>query len=198
MVVAHCPVEGCDYTATANDGDVVAGLLHLHATVHKNGNAGRVATARAEKLKRLMISRAGTSEEWAYFVTRWTEYKKGTKLAGADVVIQLLECCNEELRKDLTRSAGGTVTGKTEAEVLTGMKALAVRSENTMVARVSLYNMRQDRDEAIRSFGAQIKGQVGVCKYMIECARCKTAGNPCDIDYTEAILRDVLARGIAD
>ena len=39
--------------------------------------------------------------------------------------------------------------GKTEDEVLTGMKALAMRSENTMVAPVSLYNMRQDRDEAI-------------------------------------------------
>ena len=29
-------------------------------------------------------------------------------------VIQLLECCDEQLRKDLTRTAGGTLTGKTE------------------------------------------------------------------------------------
>ena len=55
--------------------------------------------------------------------------------------------------------------------------------------------MRQDRYEAIRSFGARIKGQAGICKYTTTCPRddCNA-----DIDYTDAILRDVLARGIAD
>ena len=64
-----------------------------------------------------------------------------------------------------------------------------------MVARATLNNMRQDRDEAMRSFGARITGQAGICKYTVKCQR---EGCNADIDYTDAILRDVLARGIVD
>lgn len=39
--------------------------------------------------------------------------------------------------RTLTRNAGGTLTGKTEDEVLAAMRNLAVREENTMVARVA-------------------------------------------------------------
>ena len=68
---------------------------------------------------------------------------KATKLAGTDKVIHLLECCDDQLRKDLTRNAGGTLIGNTENKVLAAMKILAVREENIMVARVTLHNMRQ-------------------------------------------------------
>ncbi len=72
------------------------------------------------------------------------------ELKAADRVLQLLECCDEQLRRDLTRVAGGTLADKSEEDVLA---ALAVREENTMVARVTLQNMRQDRDKPIRAFG---------------------------------------------
>ena len=81
----------------------------------------------------------------------WSDYTEATKIAGRDKVVQLIECCDEQLRKDLTRSAGGSLTNKTEQEVLAAIKKLAVREENTMVARVTLHNMRQDRDEPVRS-----------------------------------------------
>ena len=56
-------------------------------------------------------------------------------------MIQLLESYDDQLRRDLTRSAGGTLTGKTEVNVLAAMKILAVREENVMVVRVTLHNM---------------------------------------------------------
>ena len=89
-------------------------------------------------------------EDWQYFRSRWNDYVKATKLVGTNKVIQLLECCDNQLRKDLTRNTGGTLTGKTEDEVLAAMKILAVREENVMVARVTLHNMKQDRGEPIR------------------------------------------------
>ena len=49
-----------------------------------------------------------------------------------------------------TRNAGDTLTEMTEDEVFTAMRRLAVK-ENTMVARVTLHNMGQDRDEPIRA-----------------------------------------------
>ena len=114
-------------------------------------------------------------------------------MTGKEKIIQLLECCDEELRKDLTRTAGGTLSNRTEDDVLAAMKLLAVREENTMVARVALYEMRQDNEEGIRSFGARIRGQANVCKFIIPCPSCNE-----DVCYTNDILRDVLTRGIAD
>jgi len=59
------------------------------------------------------------------------DYKDATKIKGRGLVIQLLECCNEDLRKDLTRGAGGSLTNKLEDEVLSAIKKLAVREENS-------------------------------------------------------------------
>ena len=41
---------------------------------------------------------------------------------------------------------------------MVAIKKLAVREENTMVAREQLHNMRQEGDETIRSFGARLLG----------------------------------------
>ena len=58
---------------------------------------------------------------------------------------------------------------------------------------VTLHNMCQDRDEPIRSFCARLRGQAGVCKFLIKCPACNT-----DVNYTDTIIRDVLALGISD
>ena len=62
-----------------------------------------------------------------------------------------------------------------------------------MVVRVTLHNMRQGRDEPVRSFCARLRGQAGVCKFLIKCPVCNTG-----VNYTETIIRDVLARGNSD
>ena len=136
---------------------------------------------------------AGSSEEWSYFLSRWSDYTSATKVTGRDKVTQLLECCDEPLRRDLTRSAGGSLTDKPVDEVLAAIKILAVREENTMVARVTLHNKRQDLHETVRNYGARFRGQAGICKFIIKCPGCD--GN---VNYTDAILRVVLTRGIAD
>ena len=82
-----------------------------------------------------------------------------------------------------------------EKDVLSAIRALSVRAENTMVARVALSNMRKGHKEPIRSLHALLKGQAGTCKYEMTCTK-----EGCDQvnDFTEEILRDVIARGIAD
>ena len=93
----------------------------------------------------------------------------------------------------MTRSAGGSLCNKPEEEVLTLVRHLAVREENVMVARTTLHDMKQDGDETIRSFGARIKGQANVCKFATPCPSCGAK-----VNYTEEVMRDVLARGIVD
>ena len=95
---------------------IAAALIMTHATSHQTPN-GLTRTARAEKVKRPDISSAGTTEDWQYFKSRWNDYVKATRLEGTDRIIQLLECCDDQLCKDLTRNAGGTITEMTEDEV---------------------------------------------------------------------------------
>ena len=189
MESIDCPVDGCDYATPRNiDAIVVAALLNAHATIHS-----RDSVAKVEKVRRPTISAAGSSEEWAYFKTRWNDYKTATKVTGPECVIQLLECCDESLRKDITRAAGGSLTAQTEDNVLKAIRTLAVREENTMVARVTLHNMRQDRDEPVRNFGARLRGQAGVCKFVMVCPNCTK-----DVSYTDEILRDIVTCNITD
>ena len=192
MPTVACPVPDCDYVTPDLDAAIVAALITAHATTHTRGVT---AAAKVDKVKRPVISAAGTSEEWEYFLSRWSDYVEATKVTGRDRTLQLLECCDEPLRKDLTRATGGGLTNRTEVEILAAIKKLAVRQENTMVARVTLHNMRQDRDEPIRAFGARLAGQAKVCNFTIECPS-DTCGQ--SVNYTDAILRDTLIRGMAD
>jgi len=198
MPVINCPFPSCEYVTPDVTDQLAATILQIHASgAHVTAPAPRIAhsntAAKVEKVRRPTISTAGSTEEWSYFLTRWQDYVDATSVSGKDLVIQLLECCDEELRKDLTRTNGGSLTNNTEKEVLAAIKNLAVQPENTMVARVALHEMKQDRDEPVRSFGARIRGQAGVCRYSVEYPTCNV-----EVSYTKHVLRDVLTMGIAD
>ena len=185
------------HLCTYETEDVEDGLAAVLLTVHSNGihtptSSSTQSATRVEKVKCPTISPAGTSKDWSY-LSRWKDYTKATKIKGKDEVLQLLECCDEQLRKDLTRNAGGSIANKPIDEVTQAIKSLAVREENPMVACVQLHNMHQDCDEAIRSFCAQACGQASICKFTIPCPNCTTS-----VNYNDNILCDVLTRGLAD
>ena len=116
MPVIRCPIEGCDYSTPNLEAVIGAALLNAHTTTHQAREPPQAA--RVERVKRPDISSAGTTEDWVYFQSRWGDYTRATKLVGQDRVLQLLECCDEQLRRDLTRNAGGTLAGETEEVVL--------------------------------------------------------------------------------
>ncbi|KAK3737416.1 hypothetical protein QZH41_000674 [Actinostola sp. cb2023] len=166
----QCPFPDCTYETADVTDELAAILISIHSTGSHTAPAAATTTnfpAKFERVRRPTVSTTGSSEDWSYFLTRWQDYAEATKLTGKDKVVQLLECCDEQLRKDLTRNAGGSLTKKSVDDVTEAIKKLAVREENTMVARVQLHNMHQDRDETIRSFGARFRGQAGVCKFVI-------------------------------
>ena len=135
MAELPCPATGCDYIVPDVDPVLAAALLNAHVTTEHRAERGSKKNIKAEKVKRPTISSSGTSEDWAYFRSRWGDYAKAVDLEGPDIVVQLLECCDEQLRRDLTRDACGTLVMKTEKDVLAAMKLLAVRDENFSVAR---------------------------------------------------------------
>ena len=193
MPAVTCPIPDCGYTTPDLDPAIVAALLTTHSAVHSNvRNTDTATCAKVEKVRRPVITAGSSSEDWSYFSSRWNDYVQATRVAGHDRIIQLLECCDEQLRKDLTRSHG-SLTTKTEVDILAAIKTLAVRQENTMVARVTLLNMKQDREETIRSYSARLRGQAGVCRYSVKCSGCNN-----DVDYTDEMVKDAVTRGLSD
>ncbi|XP_043204419.1 uncharacterized protein LOC122371791 [Amphibalanus amphitrite] len=185
-----CPFSGCEYVVAADTAPiVVVQLLQMHQS---EAHTRPTVSITAEKVTRPRVTAAGSSEDWEYFTSRWTEYKKATGLTDTDCVIQLLECCDEGLRRDLTRFSGGSLSSKDEQTVLAAMRSLAVREENLAVARVQLHNMTQEHEEPVRAFAARLRGQAAVCKFHVTC-ECGRV-----VSYQDEVTRDTLARGLAD
>ena len=132
-----CPFPDCTFETE----DISNELAVLMLTIHNNGthnietNPARMC--KVEKVKRPTICAGGSSAEWSYFTTRWQEYAEATKIQGKENVIQLLECCDDNLRKDLTRNTGGSLSEKTVDEVMAAIKKLAVRKHHGCKGRAA-------------------------------------------------------------
>ena len=98
MPAVQCPIVNCNYVTPDLDAAIVAALITAHCTSHSQAAA---IAAKVERVKRPTICPAGSNEDWSYFLSRWTDYAIATKIEGQDKVTQLLECCDEPLRKDL-------------------------------------------------------------------------------------------------
>ena len=122
-------------------------LFTAHSRVHNNA----LPPAKSEKVKRPTTSSTGTSEDWSYFLSMREDYKAASKVAGKELTIQLLECCDDDLRKDLASAQGGSLTNKSETDVF----GSHVAEENTMVALET-------------SNGARLKSYTNICNFLIK------------------------------
>lgn len=189
MPEVRCPFTDCQYNTGDVETQVAVELLKIHGLSHTTPQGA----AKVEKVNRPSLSAGISPADWNYFETRWTDYVEATAISGKTLIMQLLECCDEQLRRDLTRNTSGSLTSKSSKEILESMKKLAVREENPMVARAELHSMIQGHDEPVRVFGARVRGQANVCKYSIKCKNCSN-----DVDYTDHMIRDVISQGLAD
>ena len=124
-----CPFPECIYKTENVEDALVAILLsvhskgtHMSALINRTATTQHSQTAKIEKFRRPTISAARSNEDWSYFLTRWQEYPDATKVTGKDRVLQLLEYYKENLRKGITRNAGGSLANKTEDQVLEAIK----------------------------------------------------------------------------
>ena len=134
MPKIKCPLENCDYETPDCSDVIVAALLTTHSSIHSHGNI----KSTADKIKRPTITSDLSNEQWSYFVSRWDNYRKSTKISETEEVVQLLECLDEDLRMNLTRSIGDKINQKNSTELLKAIKTFAVREENLIIARIDL------------------------------------------------------------
>ena len=88
MPEVPCPIPGCEYKTLDVDATVVVELIKAHIAIHLTVAA---AVAKVDRVHRPTVTAAGTTEDRAYFQSRWNYYVATTKLEGPDKVIQLIE-----------------------------------------------------------------------------------------------------------
>ena len=99
-VDVKCPVDSCEYRPNVSDATLAAALLTIHAQSQHvampapSHAAG--ATAKVEKISRPTVDEGISLEDWLYFEQRWQEYKDATRVAGLDLIYQLLDCCDPD------------------------------------------------------------------------------------------------------
>ena len=93
MPVINCPYPDCTYAT----GDITEALASTMLTIHASGahsvnTATTTTPCRIERVKRPIISAAGTSEDWTYFQARWEEYTTATRITGREKVQIINDC----------------------------------------------------------------------------------------------------------
>ena len=143
-ISVHC--EFPDYTYSTPEGDlaVVVELLKMHVSAqHKQAEAEPNKSTKVEKAKRPEITLEMTDGDWAYFISRWSAYKKASGVQDEQVVVQLMECCGEQLRKEHFRSFPNFKTSDLEEDILKQIRQVAVRAKNQAVNRYKLHTAHQ-------------------------------------------------------
>ena len=180
--------------------DVEDALAAVLISVHSNGthvaaptNSQQTNAAKIERVKRPHDLRRWIQRRMDILFNPLARIRRRNANHWKGQSVTTTGMLRRQPTQDITRNAGGSLANKTVEQVLEAVKKLAVREENAMVARVQLSDMKQDRDEAIRNFGARLRGQASVCKFTTACPSCNTA-----VNYSDNILRDILIKGLAD
>ena len=187
-----CPKASCPFSIPeGTDVALAIALLEAHVKIEHT----RDGAVKAKPVERPIISAGETTEGWDYFLTRWRAYHKAAKLAGDDKGIQLLECLEPDLRRDLTRTTRGGVPleERPEADLLAAIKAMAVVGENYLEGTFAFARIKQDRGESHRKFASRLRGVAKTCDYVEQCGNC---GH--QVDYSESRVSDQLCLGLAD
>ena len=187
-----CEYDDCNWEVETENLEQYITLLKMHVDARHKQHA---ASSKAEKAKRPELTSEVSDEDWSYFTSRWTQYKKATGLTGEDIVTQLLECCNEQLRRDHHRTFSGATETNDEETVIAQLKQIAVCKRNLAVNRVKVGSLVQDRGEPVRKFAGRVKSLAAVSGYTVKCSK---VGCNTDVSYQEPVVTDQVIRGLGD
>ena len=209
-VELECPVVGC--TLGENGGRyktppvpeaLQLQLLMMHnqnhvqaqgvAVEHETGGA-RVG-CKAEKVPRPVLKKGQSEDKFLHFSRQWVRYKRASNLVDAQQIRdQLLACCSEDLIEELNNLHGDQLDTKSEEQLLSEMRTLAIVAQNHLVNIVRVRSLVQDRDEPIRSYLARLKGVAAVCKLTLQCS----CDPPTTVSYADKEILHCLVKGLAD
>ena len=194
MVIVNCTIDGCEFRTADTSEALAIALLANHGISHQiqpQASTGSSPAPRGPKLERPKVDVGVSIEEWNIFVRRWNVFRAGSGIDDASAPSQLFQCAGTALGDSLLKS-NANATSLPFADLLTALRSLAIIPVGVGILRTELLQLRQDRDEAFRTYSARVRGKAETCEFAATCT-CGLA-----VDYTDHIIRDVLLSGILD
>ena len=169
--------------------------MDQHLDIHK-ATTGVVTSggggAKPAQAVRPEMEQDMTDQDWAVFENGWERYKRVTNLTtDTRKTDELWECLSRKLK--VMATGDGLQALKTEAELLPRLKKLAVKSTNTLVARVKFLQAGQDRNEPVNAFMARLRGLSDPCRFEVKCSHCNQ-----DTSYGDQMIANQLVRALVD
>ena len=196
LIKLKCTKDGCPYTTPGLCEDGALRMLEMHQhNMHRVVLSTSESGPRLPKPSRPELTTGVSEEDWKYFQDRWTAYKRDLGLTGSRITAELLECCEESLRRYLHRNLGGGLSDLAEEALLNEIRHLSVKETSRQLSRVQLGHLVQDDGESVRHFAARIKGIASICDYSVKCP--KTECNT-EVSYADEVVRDQVIRGLAN
>ena len=88
MVELTCPRSRCTWKTEELEIEVAKWMIDKHLQAeHEVKTEGGSGSVRAEKVRRPEVGPDMSNEKWAYFLTRWEDYKKACGLKGAHLLL---------------------------------------------------------------------------------------------------------------
>lgn len=200
-----CSVEGCQYQTPEGipNWDILTQQLEIHQkSVHPappapvggggGGGGGGTSSSKTTKKHRPSISNQMSEETWRFFLDEWARYKRQTGIAGQELLDELWNCMTDELRQ-LAFAEGGNTNLTTEDQMTDKIKRLAVITLHTSVHVVNLHELRQQSDQNVHTFAAQVRGIATNCGLQKKCGNCQEV-----VNYTEETAYHVVMAGLCD
>jgi len=199
MTTLNCPFPNCAEVVTNAVKDVAIALFNAHVSTH-TVNTGRMqsnGSSKSEKLSRPTVTQGMLEEAWNSFKVLWNLYKSGAGLSHAELGLQLIYCCDEDLMEQLLR-ADPRIVSKSEKDQMESIRNLAVVPVAMGVRRSEMLNMSQDVGELSRTFLAKIQGKAATCEFKTKCKEACCLSNAISVDFTSTIVKYVLVNGLVD
>ena len=134
--------------------------------------------------------------EWALFDDSWGRYKKMANITDLETIrMELRAACSTDVNKMLFEFVGSeTLDTCTEADLLSHIKSVAVRTVHKEVHRMVFNTMVQKDKESVTKFVAALKSQAALCQFKVSC----TCDPPREISYADEMVAQRLIAGLAN
>ena len=198
MPAIPCSVPDCQFqTAAGLSSEVGLQIILLHRQdVHGMTPAApqppSPSSAKAMRPTRPTVNAGMSESEWSFFLHEWARYTRLTGIKDEVLRDELWSCMEESLRQ-LAFSEG--FVAKTETELISKIKDLAVTTLHPSVHVVALHQMLQQENESIKAFTARVKGTASNCRLIKTCSKVD-----CDqqVSYLEETCFHVVMSGLID
>ena len=154
----------------------------------------------AKKPNRPIVEASISDNDWALFLDSWKRYKRLVRVTGAEeVAMELRECCSTDVNKLLFQFVGPDALDRaTEEELLSHVKAVAVKGVHKEVHRLKFTSLRQQDGEPVTQYVGRLKAQAALCGFVVKCteANCGTADRPTYVSYAQDIISHQLLAGL--